>query len=67
MILAEALARLRATQEFQAVMKAAEEERPFLMPIHYDKPLEKQYAEQLYRSGQINGFEKLFNFLRGTK
>lgn len=67
MHLSEALARLRATPEFQLVLKAAEEERPFLMPIFPDKSLEKQYAEQIHRSGQIKGFELLFNFLKGTK
>ena len=67
MQISEALVRLRSSVEFQVVIEAAEEKRPILMSMHPDKPLEKQYAEQLYRSGQITGFELLFNFLKGTK
>lgn len=65
MNLAEALARLRATVEFQEVMKAAEEKRPFLSPANLSKPVDEQFNRYLYSSGQINGFEVLFNFLRG--
>jgi hypothetical protein len=65
MNLKEAIARLRSTHEFQEVMKAAEAERPFLLPMDPGKPWEQQTAEAFYRSGQIAGFDFLFNFLRG--
>lgn len=67
MHLNEALARLRASQEFQVVMKAAEEKRPFLSPANLSKSVDEQFNRYLYSSGQMNGFEVLFNFLIGGK
>jgi len=48
-------------------MQAAEEERPFLLPYDPKKSLENATTDMVYRSGQIRGFELLFNFLKGSK
>ncbi len=67
MTLVEALARLRATHEFQVLLEAANEKRPFLLPFDPKETLEKNTTNLVYRSGQVNGFELLFNFLKGSK
>lgn len=59
------MARMRATYEFQLVMRAAEEKRPFLSPANLSKSVDEQFNRYLYSSGQQSGFEVLFNFLRG--
>jgi hypothetical protein len=65
--LSEALARLRTTPEFQAVIEAAESKRPFLSPINLSKPVDEQFNRYVYSSGQVNGFEAVFNLLKGSK
>lgn len=66
MTLSEAQARLRATMEFQIVMKAAEEKRPLIFPMDPKQPFEQEAAKAMYLSGMQNGFDLLYQFLRGN-
>jgi hypothetical protein len=63
----EALARLRTTPEFQAVLEKASEMRPIFSPADPNRPMDAQFTEFVYRSGQLRGFEILFNLLKGSK
>ena len=67
MTLSEALARMHASQEFQAVMKEAQNHRPLLFPMDPSKPIEDQAAKLMYLSGQQNGWDLLMGFLMKGK
>lgn len=61
----EIMARLRATVEFQEAMKQAAEMRPFIFPMDPGQPFEQSAAKAMYQSGQQNGFDLLYQWLRG--
>jgi hypothetical protein len=61
----EALARLRAYPEFEIVMRAAEDERPFLHPLNPKDDLDKQANRALWESAARTGFDLLMNYMRG--
>lgn len=65
MTLTEALARMRSTVEFQTAMKEAAEMRPLLFPLDPKQPFEQEAAKALYQSGMQNGFDLLYQWIRG--
>lgn len=67
MTLSEALARMHASQEFQTVLKAAQETRPVIFPMDPNKPLEEQAGKAMYLSGQQNGWDLLMMFFMKGK
>ena len=65
MILPEILARLRSSVEFQQAMKEAAEMRPLIFPMDPKQPFEQEAAKAMYQSGMQNGFDLLYQWLRG--
>jgi hypothetical protein len=61
----EIMARLRAIAEFQQAMKEAAEMRPLIYPMDPTQPLEQGAAKAMYQSGMQNGFDLLYQWLRG--
>lgn len=61
----EALMRIRSTEEFQIIMDEAVKQRPFLMPMKPGSDYEAEAGRLMYESGEINGFDRLYVFLRG--
>ena len=61
----EALIRLRGTVEFEAIMKEAAEKRPLIFPMDPKQPFEQEAAKAMYQSGMQNGFDLLYQWLRG--
>ncbi|MGH9427646.1 MAG: hypothetical protein ACRD2L_15250 [Terriglobia bacterium] len=65
MNLPEALGRLRSTAEFQIIMTEAAKMRPSLFPMDPKQPLEQEAVKAMYDSGMQNGFDLLYQWLRG--
>ena len=61
----EAFARLRGSVEFEAIMKEAAEKRPLIFPMDPKQPFEQEAAKAMYQSGMQNGFDLLYQWLRG--
>jgi hypothetical protein len=61
----EIMARLRATAEFQQAMKEAAAMRPTILPMDPKQPFEQEAAKAMYQSGMQNGFDLLYQWLRG--
>lgn len=61
----EALMRMRSSLEFQVVIKEAESKRPVIFPMDPQQPYEQQAAKAMYQSGMQNGFDLLYQFIRG--
>ena len=66
MKLEEAVMRLRSYPEFQIVMEGAAEMRPYLFPLDPKQDWDQQTARAMYQSGQLAGWDLLYEYLRGT-
>lgn len=66
MTLSEALSRMRSTVEFQVIIEEAAKKRPLLFPLDPKQPFEQQAAKAMYESGMQNGFDLLYQWLRGN-
>jgi hypothetical protein len=63
----EAFARLRSTEEFRIVMEDLITRRPLLLPMKPDSDYQAEAGRMMYESGQLNGFDLLYTYLRGRK
>ena len=46
-------------------MKEAAEKRPLIFPMDPKRPFEQEAAKAMYDSGMQNGFDLLYQWLRG--